>query len=237
MKFKIILFISILYTTSLFSQKPISRIYNEYDLSEQDVNSVLNAVGDWITNNANYSTNIRDWGDLCTKVRNLMVLGQMPIFSPTGTGMRIGNYYVSEGRTNQNLAGYWTEENLKRQFTAKLKEALDKYTESIKQIPVQSSTVNNEKYHYNLNTIIANKYFAGNWENTKKGIKYWDTETKRVRARLGLIESINKYKLEYGENSPFISKLSELNNQNITINSLIEIGFYMGMDITWLLGE
>ncbi len=161
-----------------------------------------------------------------------MLQGNIPTFDPTGTSM--GD--ITPGKTNQNIFGNWAGENLNRQFSTILKSSLDQITNKSNNTTITTSnSIPDKKYHQFVSGLISNKYFAGNWENAQKGISEWDENTRKNRVREALIESINNYKNEYNEDSPYSNTLSELNDPNISIEKLKEIGYKMGTDVSDIL--
>ena len=216
--------------TQLTSKK---RMYNGVELTDDDINNIISKVGDWGSKSSNYSEDIRGWGELGNKVKSQMLQGIMPEFSTTGTGMTLGNINVSEGKTNQNVFGNWSGEKLNRQYVSKLKEALDQYiTPSNTETTETTNVTNTSKNHKNISKVISDKYFRGNWENAQKGISDWDINTRKNRIRESLVESINDYKSRYNEDSPYSSKINELNDPNISPEKLKEIAYSMGIDVS-----
>lgn len=216
--------------TQLTSKK---RMYNGVELTDDDINNIISKVGDWGSKSSNYSEDIRGWGELGNKVKSQMLQGIMPEFSTTGTGMTLGNINVSEGKTNQNVFGNWSGEKLNRQYVSKLKEALDQYiTPSNTETTETTNITNTSKNHKNISKVISDKYFGGNWENAQKGVNDWDINTRKNRIRESLVESITDYKSRYNEDSPYSSKINELNDPNISPEKLKEIAYSMGIDIS-----
>lgn len=223
-------------TTSPQSKK---RIYNGVELTDDDINNIISKVGEWGAKSSNYSEDIRKWGELGEQVKSQMLQGIMPEFSTTGTGMNLGDINVSEGKTNQNIFGNWAGEKLNRQYTSKLKEALDQYVTPQVSSESQASNpnTNQNKIHKHFSGLLSNKYFGGNSENALKGINEWDINTRKNRLREALIDSLNEYKLTYNEDSPYVSKLKDLNDSNISLEKLKEIANSMGMDVSDYLSE
>ena len=216
--------------TQLTSKK---RMYNGVELTDDDINNIISKVGDWGSKSSNYSEDIRGWGELGNKVKSQMLQGIMPEFSTTGTGMTLGNINITEGKTNQNVFGNWSGEKLNRQYVSKLKEALDQYiTPSNTETTETTNITNTSKNHKNISKVISDKYFRGSWENAQKGISDWDINTRKNRIRESLVESINDYKSRYNEDSPYSSKINELNDPNISPEKLKEIAYSMGIDVS-----
>jgi len=227
----IILLLSL--SANFFAQNS-NRIYNGVVLSIEDLNYIISSTSEFITKNCTYSDDIRRVSDLANKVKQEISNGHMPKFDPTSTGLTIGSLYISPGKHNQNYLGKFEGENLYREFAFRLKEGFESYTKSSEISQTTSNTTPTEKYHKSLGTSIADRYFGGVWENVKKGIKYWDAETRRIRTRQAIIDLIVYYKEIYGVDSPYVSKLSQLSNPKISTNEIIEIAFSMGMDATWI---
>lgn len=227
----IILLLSL--SANFFAQNS-NRIYNGVELSIEDLNYIISSTSEFITKNCTYSDDIRRVSDLANKVKQEISNGHMPKFDPTSTGLTIGSLYISPGKHNQNYFGKFEGDNLYREFAFRLKEGFDSYTRPSENTQTTVSTTPTQKYHSGLARTISDRYFGGNWVNAQKGIKYWDAETRRNRARQAIIDSIERYKIEYGEDSPYASKLSQLSNPKISTNELIEIAFSMGMDATWI---
>ena len=207
--------------------EPKKRIYNGVELTDDDINSIVSSVGQWGTQNSQYSEDLKGWSDLGNTVKQQMLAGNLPQFDTTGTGMSIGDLNVSAGKTNQNIFGNWSGTKLHSQYASKLKEALDKATTGVKQENNQTSIPKN---YLNPINVLAKKHFGNNFESFENNWNTYDLPTRKAKLKEALIDSIN----EYGD-SELKNRLSELNNPNLDDKTLIEIGNKTGYDYNELL--
>lgn len=237
MKSNILILFFIVTSINLIAQQYSTRIYKGVEITDTDIEYYQTELLRWVKDNTTLSSDFNKMNNCVTLIVNELKKGHVPSVTSNGA-IIIGNYKTPAGKrgtfgTDFNLFGNISDEV---GVTAdKTIEYFDKLIEAKKsQITSTTPTTPTQKYHSDLSKTISDRYFGGNWQNAQKGIKYWDAETRRNRARQGIIDAIVLYKEEYGEDSPYISKLSQLSNPKISTNEIIEIAFSMGMDPTWI---
>ena len=209
---------------------PIKRMYNGVELTDADLDKIVNDTAEFISKNSNYSEDIRGISELSNKVKEEFKKGNMPEFDPTGTGVKIGNINISAGKHNQNIFGNFSGDKLGREFAFRLKEGFDSYTRPSENTQTTVSTTPTQKYHVGLARTISDRYFGGNWENAQKGIGELTSEKRLAYVKQGLKDSILKYKEEYGEDSKYSNRLAEIDAA--TPERIKEIAYEMGFDAT-----
>lgn len=209
---------------------PKKRMYNGVELTDADLDRIVNDTAEFISKNSNYSEDVRGISDLSNKIKEELKRGNMPEFDPTGTGLKIGNIIINAGKHNQNIFGNFSGDKLGREFAFRLKEGFDSYTRPSENTQTTVSTTPTQKYHNDLSKTISDRYFGGNWENAQKGIGELTSDKRLSYVKQGLKDSILKYKEVYGEDSKYSNRLSEIDAA--TPERIKEIAYEMGMDAT-----
>lgn len=209
---------------------PKKRMYNGVELTDADLDRIVNDTAEFISKNSNYSEDVRGISDLSNKIKEELKKGNMPEFDPTGTGLKIGNIIINAGKHNQNIFGNFSGDKLGREFAFRLKEGFDSYTKPSEGPQNAVSTTPTEKYHKSLGTSISDRYFGGNWENAQKGIGELTSDKRLAYVKQGLKDSILGYKTSYNEDSKYSNRLAEIDTA--TPERIKEIAYEMGMDAT-----
>lgn len=209
---------------------PKKRMYNGVELTDADLDRIVNDTAEFISKNSNYSEDVRGISDLSNKIKEELKRGNMPEFDPTGTGLKIGDINIDAGKHNQNIFGNFSGDKLGREFAFRLKEGFDSYTKSSENSQSTVAATPTEKYHSGLARTISDRYFGGNWENAQKGIGELTPDKRLAYVKQGLKDSILKYKQEYGEDSKYSNRLAEIDTA--TPERIKEIAYEMGMDAT-----
>ena len=209
---------------------PIKRMYNGVELTDADLDKIVNNTAEFISKNSNYSEDIRGISELSNRLKEELKKGNMPEFDPTGTGVKIGDINISAGKHNQNIFGNFSGDKLGREFAFRLKEGFDSYTKPSEGSQITETATPTQKYHVGLARTISDRYFGGNWENAQKGIGELTPDKRLSYVKQGLKDSILKYKEEYGESSKYSSRLSEIDAA--TPERIKEIAYEMGFDAT-----
>lgn len=207
---------------------PKKRVYNGVELTDVDLDKIVNDTAEFISKNSNYSEDIRGISELSNRLKEELKKGNMPEFDPTGTGVKIGDINISAGKHNQNIFGNFSGDKLGREFAFRLKEGFDSYTKPSEGLQTAISITPVQKLHSGLAKTISDRYFGGNWENAQKGIGELTSDKRLAYVKQGLKDSILGYKNEYGEDSKYSSKLAEIDNA--TPERIKEIAYEMGMD-------
>lgn len=211
---------------------PKKRVYNGVELTDVDLDKIVNDTAEFISKNSNYSEDIRGISELSNRLKEEFKKGNMPEFDPTGTGVKIGDINITAGKHNQNIFGNFSGDKLGREFAFRLKEGFDSYTKPSEgsQTTVNTVTEPISKKHSDLSKTISDRYFGGNWENAQKGIGELTTDKRLAYVKQGLKDSISGYKTDYNEDSKYANRLAEIDAA--TPERIKEIAYEMGMDAT-----
>lgn len=203
--------------------------WNGIELSNEEIIYIIDNTANFIAKNCSYSDDVKGISDIAVKVKREMLNGNIPVFDPTGTGMSLGDIYVAPGNHSQNAFGNFVGKDIEREFVFRLKEGLDNYTSTLSKLDNSNSTPHALVKGYKwASGLITDKYFAGIVEHAYKGIREWDSATRKNRVREALIESIN-------EHGGMVNELNELKNPNISNSRLKEIAYKMGQDVSDIL--